>query len=162
MTRYSLKQTKNHESIYFHPVTREKIKAKNITSFNIDWGAFEFLKMEQCYKYETFVSFLSELGGSLGIWLGLSVLSLLQGSVFVTEKVTEKVKDRRRKLTTAPDQPKQSNDRKFSQNPFGDGKVSDNPFAGIVPSGKPVRSINNQLNLGPKKRSTASGGSAAK
>lgn len=34
--------------------------------------------MKQCYKYDTVVSFLSELGGSLGIWLGLSVLSLLQ------------------------------------------------------------------------------------
>lgn len=86
--------------------------------------------MEQCYKYESFVSFLSELGGSLGIWLGLSVLSLLQGSAYLTAKVTGKVKDRRKKVASTDPPSKESKPPKYSQNPF-DGRMSDNPFASV-------------------------------
>lgn len=119
----------------FNRKTGMRMQAPNATSFSIEWGAFEFLKMEQCYKYESFVSFLSELGGSLGIWLGLSVLSLLQGGAYVTNKVTTRVQDRRKKSSAPPGQAKQANNKKFSQNPFGDSKVSDNPFADIMSSG---------------------------
>ncbi|KAI6176031.1 hypothetical protein M3Y97_00754600 [Aphelenchoides bicaudatus] len=150
MTRYTLKMLETHPAINFHPVTHQPMQAPNQTAFNLVWGAFEFLHMEQSYKYESFVSFLSELGGSLGIWLGLSVLSLLQGSVYVTEKVTTKVQTRRSKSSSAA-QPKPSNDKKFSQNPFGGTKVSENPFSDIY-----------SASSGPKKRSTASGGSANK
>ncbi|KAI6187398.1 Del-6 [Aphelenchoides besseyi] len=98
-----------------------------------------------CYKYESFVSFVSELGGTLGIWLGLSVLTLLQGSVFVTEKLTEKVKDRRKKSHMPAGERKLGDeDRKssFSQNPFGDGNLSENPFG--------------DFSSGPQKRTTSS------
>lgn len=78
MTRYSIKQLSNNPAIILNSKTHQPMQAPNQTSFFLTWGSFEFLKMEQCYKYETFVQFLSELGGSLGIWLGLSVLSLLQ------------------------------------------------------------------------------------
>ncbi|KAI6200656.1 Del-6 [Aphelenchoides besseyi] len=151
MTRYSIKQLNNRPSIGLregHPML-----FPNQTTFLLQWGAFEFLHMEQSYKYESFVSFVSELGGTLGIWLGLSVLTLLQGSVFVTEKLTEKVKDRRKKSHMPAGERKLGDeDRKssFSQNPFGDGNLSENPF-GDFSSGtghknelQAVKSSNNQ------------------
>lgn len=115
------------------------MQAPNQTSFFLTWGSFEFLKMEQSYKYKNFAAFLAELGGSLGIWLGLSVLSLLQGSVFLTQKATKKIKGGKKsdKVTDS----KATSDRKFSDNPFGKGGVSANPFAGVM---GPNRKLNKQ------------------
>jgi hypothetical protein len=41
------------------------------------WGSFEYLLLLQKEKW-SFSKFFSNLGGSLGVWLGLSVLSLVQ------------------------------------------------------------------------------------
>lgn len=84
--------------------------------------------MEQKYKYESFASFLAEVGGSLGIWLGLSVLSLLQGSVFLTQKATKKITGKKSDKVTDSKAP----DEKRFDNPFAKGSVSQNPFADVM------------------------------
>lgn len=43
----------------------------------IIWGSFEYLKLEQQYIWNV-TTFIAALGGSIGMWLGLSVLSLIQ------------------------------------------------------------------------------------
>lgn len=43
----------------------------------LTWRSFEYLSLQQDRVY-TLTSFIAELGGSIGVWLGLSVLSLFQ------------------------------------------------------------------------------------
>ena len=49
---------------------------------NLGWGSFEYLTMEQEWKY-TVTGFIAALGGSIGMWLGLSILSLIQVQIFI-------------------------------------------------------------------------------
>ncbi|KAI6239699.1 hypothetical protein M3Y99_00562700 [Aphelenchoides fujianensis] len=81
-------------------------KAPHQTRARIAWGSFEYFRLEQNYKYESLVNFMADVGGAIGIWLGLSILTCIQGAMFFAEFVTAK----------------------FSQNPIGDAKLSANPF----------------------------------
>lgn len=49
----------------------------DLTLINLNWGSFEYLTMEQQWKYSV-TAFIAALGGSIGMWLGLSILSLIQ------------------------------------------------------------------------------------
>jgi hypothetical protein len=49
------------------------------------WGAFEYLDLEQKYVW-TLWTFIAAIGGSIGLWLGLSVLSIIQLITFLTER----------------------------------------------------------------------------
>lgn len=48
-----------------------------MTSIKLLWGAFEYLELEQTYVW-TLWTFIAAVGGSIGMWLGLSVLTLIQ------------------------------------------------------------------------------------
>ncbi|KAL3115780.1 hypothetical protein niasHT_007785 [Heterodera trifolii] len=67
-------------------------RAKNpaVTSVKLIWGAFEYLELEQCYVWSLW-TFIAAIGGSIGMWLGLSMLSLIQLIVFLTDRTAHKV-----------------------------------------------------------------------
>lgn len=50
----------------------------DLTTVIVNWGSFEYLTLEQELKYSSVSEFIGAVGGAIGIWLGLSVLSLLQ------------------------------------------------------------------------------------
>uniref|UniRef100_A0A158PA12 Amiloride-sensitive sodium channel n=1 Tax=Angiostrongylus cantonensis TaxID=6313 RepID=A0A158PA12_ANGCA len=54
-----------------------KMVRPDLTLINLNWGSFEYLTMEQQWKY-SITAFIAALGGSIGMWLGLSILSLIQ------------------------------------------------------------------------------------
>ncbi|KHJ90211.1 hypothetical protein OESDEN_09949 [Oesophagostomum dentatum] len=56
-----------------------KMVRPDLTLINLNWGSFEYLTMEQQWKYSV-TAFIAALGGSIGMWLGLSILSLIQAS----------------------------------------------------------------------------------
>uniref|UniRef100_A0A183CS08 ADP,ATP carrier protein n=1 Tax=Globodera pallida TaxID=36090 RepID=A0A183CS08_GLOPA len=47
------------------------------TEVKLFWGSFEYLRLIQKQKW-SLSKFVSNLGGSLGVWLGLSVVSIVQ------------------------------------------------------------------------------------
>lgn len=49
----------------------------DLTEIIVYWTTFEYLEMEQVLQW-TFPGFMAALGGSIGLWLGLSILSLIQ------------------------------------------------------------------------------------
>ncbi|VDN34636.1 unnamed protein product [Gongylonema pulchrum] len=55
----------------------------DLTMITLNWRSFEYLSLEQNRVY-TVTSFIAEIGGSIGVWLGLSVLSLIQTPVNLT------------------------------------------------------------------------------
>ncbi|CAJ0938932.1 unnamed protein product, partial [Mesorhabditis belari] len=67
-----------------------KAPRANFTSIEIHWGAFEFLNMEQSYVW-TFWKLVAAIGGGIGVWLGLSVLSLIQGVGYLYNSFVQKV-----------------------------------------------------------------------
>lgn len=54
-----------------------KKTASDLTMINLNWGSFEYLNMKQEWEW-TVATFIAALGGSIGMWLGLSILSLIQ------------------------------------------------------------------------------------
>ncbi|MFH4976522.1 hypothetical protein AB6A40_003231 [Gnathostoma spinigerum] len=66
---------------------------KDLTLINLNWRSFEYINLEQ-QKVWTFATFIAALGGSIGVWLGLSVLSLLQGITFLYHVIRKKIKKR--------------------------------------------------------------------
>jgi hypothetical protein len=44
---------------------------------NLNFGAFEYLKLTQDWKW-TVATFVAAVGGAIGVYLGLSVLSVIQ------------------------------------------------------------------------------------
>jgi len=77
-----------------------------VTLIVINWGSFEYLTLTQKYFWSV-TTFLAALGGSIGMWLGLSILTLIQGVTFVTALMTKEVKHqrhevKRRKHTSHP------------------------------------------------------------
>uniref|UniRef100_A0A915E437 Amiloride-sensitive sodium channel n=1 Tax=Ditylenchus dipsaci TaxID=166011 RepID=A0A915E437_9BILA len=98
----------------------------DLTMVTLIWGSFEYLKLEQQFQWN-FTTFMAALGGSIGMWMGLSMLSLIQFLAYVTGTVTKKVTS---KLSIAPSTPHLNEDgetRKISNNPFS-GPVATNPF----------------------------------
>ena len=49
----------------------------DLTTVYLNWGSFEYINFEQDWVWSA-TSFIGALGGALGMWLGLSVLSLIQ------------------------------------------------------------------------------------
>ncbi|CAD6193473.1 unnamed protein product [Caenorhabditis auriculariae] len=62
----------------------------DLTLVELSWGSFEYLTMEQHWKY-TIASFIASLGGAMGMWLGLSILSLVQGGTYLYSYITNRV-----------------------------------------------------------------------
>jgi hypothetical protein len=56
----------------------EPVAALHQTQINIAWGSFEYFQLEQNYKFANIENFFADVGGAIGIWLGLSILSLIQ------------------------------------------------------------------------------------
>ncbi|KJH45505.1 Amiloride-sensitive sodium channel [Dictyocaulus viviparus] len=74
-----------------------KMVRPDLTLINLNWGSFEYLTMEQQWKY-SITAFIAALGGSIGMWLGLSILSLIQaiiifhnGGTYLYTYLTKKV-----------------------------------------------------------------------
>uniref|UniRef100_A0A158R594 Amiloride-sensitive sodium channel n=1 Tax=Syphacia muris TaxID=451379 RepID=A0A158R594_9BILA len=57
--------------------TKGRMARQDLTLIEVHWGSFEYLNLKQERKY-TIVTFAAAVGGSIGVWLGLSVLSLMQ------------------------------------------------------------------------------------
>lgn len=60
------------------------------TQGEIHWGAFEYLNMEQSPVWTAW-KFIAAVGGGIGVWLGLSVLSLIQGVGYLYNSFVQKV-----------------------------------------------------------------------
>jgi hypothetical protein len=63
----------------------------------INWGSFEYLTLNQKYTW-SITTFIAALGGSIGMWLGLSILTLIQGVTFITALMTKEVKHQRHEV----------------------------------------------------------------
>lgn len=113
-----------------------KMVRPDLTLINLNWGSFEYLTMEQQWKYSV-TAFIAALGGSIGMWLGLSILSLIQGGTYlytyltkkvVKEKILKKVSEQKRresKLSGFADIPTKK--ISIGANPF------ENPFVAPTP-----------------------------
>ncbi|KAF8385769.1 del-6 [Pristionchus pacificus] len=66
----------------------------DLTLIELQWGSFEYLNMEQKWEW-TVATFIAALGGSIGMWLGLSILSLIQGSSYLFTLCSKRLKKRR-------------------------------------------------------------------
>ncbi|TMS39213.1 hypothetical protein L596_005776 [Steinernema carpocapsae] len=125
----------------------------DLTLVNINWGSFEYLTLEQSYVYTT-ASFIAALGGSIGMWLGLSILSLIQGVSYLWEYTTDAVKERLKKDEVHPRQRKASiisqlGDRKLSENPFGN-EMAANPFENPFGSNETIDKAGNGIPMKEK------------
>ncbi|CAD5221371.1 unnamed protein product [Bursaphelenchus okinawaensis] len=89
---YSIKTFQRGRVVMLSPEGKPAV-ADNVLSMALQFGSFEYLKVEQEYAF-TFASFIGEFGGALGMWLGLSILSVLQLFVFMTETATKTVTTR--------------------------------------------------------------------
>lgn len=70
---------------YRYEVDHEKkgrMVRPDLTLVELHWGSFEYLTLEQDWVW-TVPTFIAALGGSIGMWLGLSILSLIQGSAWL-------------------------------------------------------------------------------
>ncbi|EPB75392.1 Amiloride-sensitive sodium channel [Ancylostoma ceylanicum] len=81
----------------------------DLTLINLNWGSFEYLTMEQQWKY-SITAFIAALGGSIGMWLGLSILSLIQGGTYLYTYLTKKVVKEKilKKVSEAPSRRRES------------------------------------------------------
>jgi hypothetical protein len=61
----------------------------DLTTVVLNWGSFEYLSLEQKWVWSV-ATFIAALGGSIGMWLGLSFISLLQGISWLVEKCGNK------------------------------------------------------------------------
>ena len=79
-----------------------------MTVAELQWGSFEYISMQQDHKF-TMTSFVAALGGATGMWLGLSMLSLIQFSTYAAAYVRQsllKKSARKRRISVAPSPPK--------------------------------------------------------
>ncbi|CAD5229822.1 unnamed protein product [Bursaphelenchus xylophilus] len=67
-----------------------KSQKPDLTRVDLMWGSFEYLVMRQDWVWSV-TSFIAALGGSIGMWLGLSILSLIQGGTYLYAYLTENV-----------------------------------------------------------------------
>jgi len=68
---------------------------KLVTLVSLSWGAFEYLTLKQRWEW-TPSTLLAALGGSIGMWLGLSILAVIQAIDFITKMMTREVKLKRK------------------------------------------------------------------
>lgn len=107
----------------------------NELSVNFLFNSFEYLDCEQDWS-ESWVEFVGNVGGVLGLWLGLSALSFVQVreitlTLILLQAITyfyKQCKPQSDKVHVNEDT--SSIARKLSSNPFGDVTLSQNPFGG--------------------------------
>ena len=113
----------------------------DFTTVVLKWGSFEYLTLEQDWVWSA-TTFIAAIGGSIGMWLGLSILSLIQGSTYLADYVTNNVIKKKRKqrqlsITDEPTQlPKASKASKihpklskaFHDDQQHEDKLTANPF----------------------------------
>ncbi|KAI6236809.1 Amiloride-sensitive sodium channel subunit beta [Aphelenchoides besseyi] len=103
--------------------TQGRLLRPDMTVMELQWGSFEYLSMKQDWVWSV-TTFIAALGGSIGLWLGLSILSLIQGGTYLYSYLTDTVikkKIRKRKASVAP-ATKSDEDTKNS------GNIAANPF----------------------------------
>ncbi|GMS91968.1 hypothetical protein PENTCL1PPCAC_14143, partial [Pristionchus entomophagus] len=77
----------------------------DLTLIELQWGSFEYLNMEQNGEW-TVAKFIAALGGSIGMWLGLSIVSLIQGGSYVFTVCSKRLKKKqaeRKRIDAGPD-----------------------------------------------------------
>ncbi|CAD5228407.1 unnamed protein product [Bursaphelenchus xylophilus] len=95
----------------------------NELTVNFLFTSFEYMDCEQDYE-ETWVEFIGNVGGVLGLWLGLSAVSFIQAVIWMYRLF-------RPKEFENTDEANGPITRKLSSNPFGDVTLSQNPFGGV-------------------------------
>ncbi|KAI6228745.1 Amiloride-sensitive sodium channel subunit beta [Aphelenchoides fujianensis] len=70
--------------------TQGRLLRPDMTVMELQWGSFEYLSMKQDWVWSV-TTFIAALGGSIGLWLGLSILSLIQGGTYVVSYFKENV-----------------------------------------------------------------------
>lgn len=97
----------------------------DFTTVVLNWGSFEYLTLEQDWVWSP-TTFIAAIGGSIGMWLGLSILSLIQGSTYMYTYVTEEVIKKRKNRNLSIEQvPKMSK----AHEELHEDKLAANPFA---------------------------------
>uniref|UniRef100_A0A914HZ17 Amiloride-sensitive sodium channel n=1 Tax=Globodera rostochiensis TaxID=31243 RepID=A0A914HZ17_GLORO len=136
-----------------YSLSHNQQRAKNpvITSIKLIWGAFEYLELEQTYVWSLW-TFTAAIGGSIGMWLGLSMLSLIQLIIFLTDRTAHKVTVVKKKkdpasagheppphyesnpaqFGSANSNPTQMRGQRLLENGERKGSASMNPFGGPV------------------------------
>ncbi|RCN35317.1 hypothetical protein ANCCAN_18814 [Ancylostoma caninum] len=101
----------------------------DLTLINLNWGSFEYLTMEQQWKY-SITAFIAALGGSIGMWLGLSILSLIQGGTYLYTYLTKKVVKEKilKKVSEAPSRRRESKLSGLADLPTKKISIGANPF----------------------------------
>nr|CAD2156230.1 unnamed protein product [Meloidogyne enterolobii] len=116
----------------------------DLTTVVLKWDSFEYLTMEQDWVWSV-TTFIAALGGSIGMWLGLSILSLIQGSTYLLTYIEQRVAKRKinkmgeNEQETPPSKPTKNqlqddnNKRKYSKTStttsLEENKLAANPFA---------------------------------
>ncbi|KAK6109462.1 Amiloride-sensitive sodium channel family protein [Brugia pahangi] len=78
-------------------VQHGKMFHRDFTTINLNWGSFEYLTLSQYWVW-SMPTFIAALGGSMGAWLGLSILSLIQGGTYLYTFLTATIKKKRSRL----------------------------------------------------------------
>lgn len=118
--------------------TKGKMVRPDLTLIDLNWGSFEYLTLEQDWVWSV-PTFIAALGGSIGMWLGLSILSLIQGSTYLYSILFEKAKTtiQKRKASTVGPVPMhdQLHEQESTENGLPGGThgnkkhFKENPFA---------------------------------
>ncbi|PIC27044.1 hypothetical protein B9Z55_019423 [Caenorhabditis nigoni] len=113
----------------------------DLTLVELSWGPFEYLTMEQQWKY-TPTTFIAALGGSIGMWLGLSILSLIQLVTYSYTYFTKKIVNEKilKKGNTFDRRDGEDEDGDFTIDNGTERKkmsLAENPFAEFFPGGSP-------------------------
>uniref|UniRef100_A0A1I7Z9D4 Amiloride-sensitive sodium channel n=2 Tax=Steinernema glaseri TaxID=37863 RepID=A0A1I7Z9D4_9BILA len=126
--------------------TKGRMVRPDLTLIDLNWGSFEYLTLEQDWVW-TVPTFIAALGGSIGMWLGLSILSLIQGCTYLYSIMAEEVKTkviehkiRKASMVSPPPQLDEDGKEKnrFKENPFA------NPYAKKNPNMKSMDSTKTQ------------------
>ncbi|KAI6181239.1 hypothetical protein M3Y98_00807400 [Aphelenchoides besseyi] len=112
--RYEINLVGSKASFHQNRTSDEQIKVPHETRAQLSWGSFEFFRLEQNYKYD-----------AIGIWLGLSILTLIQGAAYIAEWATVKITGKKHE---DEEEEEDGDSKSFSQNPLGPAKFSQNPL----------------------------------
>ncbi|CAI2354399.1 unnamed protein product [Caenorhabditis sp. 36 PRJEB53466] len=110
----------------------------DLSLVELSWGPFEYLTMEQQWKYTT-PTFIAALGGSIGMWLGLSILSLIQLVTYSYTYFTKKIVNEKILKKGNTFDKKDEHDDFTIDNGQERKKMSlaENPFADLFQGGSP-------------------------